>query len=546
MSTWTKLCAGTIGVLLAAAPGSAANPSVPVGGPVLEAPTLHCLGAYWIVRGDANRNARVDLAYRKVGEESWHATLPLLRVEKGHTVQKTHAPELVVPDDCWLFAGSAVLLKEDTRYELKLTLRDPDGGAAEKVLKARTASEPRLGRPTRTLHVTPRPAGGMAKGAGSGTAADPFVGLAAAANAARPGDLFLLRKGTYRESLDVRTSGRPGRPIVYRAAGDGEVVLEGKGKGWGVRAWGVHDVWFEGLTIRNFHVGVAAGESQRTVVRRCRITGCNYGVKFNTNKTGKVSGFFVTDNVIEGPCRWPRTKGIENPRGMEATGRGHVIAYNRISRFADAIDTFGSGVCAAIDIHNNDVSECTDDGIEMDFSERNTRCFRNRLTNVFQGISIQPVFGGPVYVFRNTLYNVGLETFKMHHNGGPKHRMDWAPTGAMFFHNTSVKKGVPLLLWTPLPVYNCTYRNNLFVGTRGPLAYDGTAPMINCDFDYDGFAGGPYKKFLRWNGKKYDRAAQVRKSAPVYRHVVDLGPGSPFARGTRPPQDVATIFEGVA
>ena len=57
-----------------------------------------------------------------------------------------------------------------------------------------------------------------------------------------------------------------------------------------------------------------------------------------------------------------------------------------------------------------------DDGIELDYSQRNTRCFHNRLTNVFQGISLQPVYGGPVYVFRNALYNVAVEPFKLHNN----------------------------------------------------------------------------------------------------------------------------------
>ena len=79
--------------------------------------------------------------------------------------------------------------------------------------------------------------------------------------------------------------------------------------------------------------------------------------------------------MIEGPSTWPRTKGIENARGIQITGEGHVVCYNRIRGFADAIDTFPSPRCSAIDIHNNELSELTDDGIEMDYSERNTRCF---------------------------------------------------------------------------------------------------------------------------------------------------------------------------
>jgi hypothetical protein len=70
------------------------------------------------------------------------------------------------------------------------------------------------------------------------------------------------------------------------------------------------------------------------------------------------------------------------------------------------------------------------------------------LTNVFQGISVQPIFGGPVYVFRNAAYNVVAEPFKLHNS----------PSGAIFYHNTIVKKGMPFLLQTSDPVRHCRTR----------------------------------------------------------------------------------------
>src|ERR1019366_2360578 len=63
-------------------PLRAENASVPLGEPVIEPSTLHCLGAYWIVRGDDNQNARVEMSFRKSGTE-WTKSLPLFRVEKG-------------------------------------------------------------------------------------------------------------------------------------------------------------------------------------------------------------------------------------------------------------------------------------------------------------------------------------------------------------------------------------------------------------------------------------------------------------------------------
>jgi hypothetical protein len=561
---------------LAAGPASLGNAAQPVGEPVLDPPTLRCLGVYWIVRGDENKNAKVELHYRRARTGSgatdgaaWRQGPPLFRVEKGAHHPEGRPSRLEAPEDAWLFAGSVVLLDPDTPYELRLRLSDPDGGKAEQRLSSRTIAEPVAPAPLRQYHVVPEqggtpssgsntllgaktaPAGGpfltpqrrLLRGnptrpsGGTGSRSDPFRGLAAAQARARPGDRFLLHAGTYEGTFKVESSGEPGRPIVWSGAGDGEAILDGQGStaqrpGRVVDATGIHDVWFEKLTLRRGDHALVAHNSSRLVVRRCHMSGVEFGITFTHNDSDQTNGFFISDNVIEGPSTWPRTKGIEDARGIQATGTGHVVCYNRIRGFADAIDTFPSQRCAAIDFHNNEIHEMTDDGIEMDYSERNTRCFFNRLTNVFQGISVQPIYGGPVYIFRNALYNVGLETFKMHNS----------PSGALMIHNTSVKKGIPLLLWTPAPVHNSVYRNNLFIGKTGSFAYDTTAPMIDCDFDYDGFGGGPWENFLRWNKVRYRTLEEVRQKAPVYRHVVQVDSGGVFASGLQPPDDENRVF----
>jgi hypothetical protein len=236
----------------------------------------------------------------------------------------------------------------------------------------------------------------------------------------------------------------------------------------------------------------------------------------------------VSDNVIEGPSTWPRSKGIESARGVQLTGTGHVVCYNRIRGFADAVNTYPSPVCAAIDFHHNEISECTDDGIELDFSQRNTRAFHNRLTNVFQGVSVQPVHGGPAYVLRNAMYNVAMEPFKIHNS----------PSGAVFVHNTVVKAGPPLFVMTPEPFSNCVTRNNLFVGTAAAYAFECGPKADHCDFDYDGFAGGPFNQFLKWNGARYATFEQMKYKAPIEQHATRVDGATAFASGARPPADV--------
>jgi hypothetical protein len=350
-------------------------------------------------------------------------------------------------------------LDEASDYELRLRLSDPDGGTAERLLKARTATEPVAPQDAPQFHVVP------GTGGGAGTQADPYRGLAEARAHAHPGDVFLVHAGVYAGTFTIDRSG-------------------------------THDVWFEGLSIRNAEWGLVAHEAARIVIRRCHFYRVKSAITATRNGRGDLAGFFIADNLLEGPFPWPSAvKGapVEEDRGIEISGTGQEVCYNCVRNFKDGIDTFPSPICAAIDIHHNEVSECLDDGCEMDYSERNTRLFLNRSTDVFQGISVQPVFGGPVYVFRNAVYNIDVEPIKMHNS----------PSGALFFHNTCVKRSEPFALMTAAPVHRCVLRNNLFLGGGGSYADICSPPMLDCDFDYDGLGGGPWKLFLKWNNVRY-------------------------------------------
>ncbi len=525
-----------VGLVAACSESHAADRASVLFGPQLERPTLHSLGVYWIVGGDDNRNALVLLEYCKTGTSRWRAGAPLVRVERRAHLMEQFGSQLKVPDDGWLFAGSLLLLEPGIAYELRLTLSDPDekgkGPKVSRVLRAETRAEPHLPASTRERHVVP------GSGGGTGKSADPFRGLAVASKAAAPGDVFSLHSGTYEGPWVINKSGTNAQPIVWRGVAAngkaGAVVVDGKGTSasqptHAIEVSGTHDVWLEDLTIQNAMHGVTFHDAARIVIRRCRIRNVVFGLNAARDTQGIAQDHFIADNVIEGPSTWPRTKSIEEARGIQITGAGHVICHNRIRGFADAIDTFPSARCSAIDVHNNELSELTDDGIELDYSERNTRCFLNRLTNVYQGISMQPVFGGPVYVFRNVMDNVAVEPFKLHNS----------PSGCLIFHNTSLKNGPPIQLWTSERVRHCMTRNNLFIGTAGDYAFDSTAPMVDCDFDFDGFGGGPFRLFLRWNGTRYATLDEVRKRAPVLKHAVLVDGARAFASGALPPDDVA-------
>src|SRR5687767_6154096 len=90
----------------------------------IEHPTLLNLGFEWAIEGDANRNATVEVRFRKAGTADWRPALPLLRIGGERMYRENYNMSYTVPDG---FAGSILSLEPATSYECELTLRDPDG-----------------------------------------------------------------------------------------------------------------------------------------------------------------------------------------------------------------------------------------------------------------------------------------------------------------------------------------------------------------------------------------------------------------------------------
>lgn len=514
------------------------RPAAPLRDPVMDPPTLRSLGFYWIISDDEAHPAAVRVDYRKSGADTWKQGPPLFRSERGPFKDEGGKPKPLavdLPAGAHLFAGSILLLDADTSYEVRLTLSSGDGSVVKRLLHGRTVAEPALPSGMVERHVVP------GDGGGSGTRTDPFRGLKAAESASRPGNLFLVHSGIYAAPFYVRHSGQPGRPIVWRGAGDGDTVIDAKRPhdhltDHAVEARGVHDVWFEKLSICNAYSGICGHESARLVVRRCHLYGVLCGVYATGDESGNLGELFIADNLIEGIMPWPATDkqwhDLPESRGIWISGRGSDICYNRVHHCKDGIDLDDCRACVSNDIHNNDVSEVFDDGSEMDGSDRNTRNFYNRYTNVLCGISFQPVYGGPVYAFRNVIYNIRNEPFKLHNS----------PSGAVIIHNTTVRAGSTLRVSTSDPFSNCFSRNNLFVGT-GDRAFDCSAPAVGCDFDYDGFAGWSGDVFLKWNNVKYATPADVRARSSIERHLQALDPARLFLSGAEAPRNELTVYD---
>ena len=524
----TKLLTALTLLLLTTGVRGQAQNAVAAGEFIVEPSTLICLGFEWDITGDDNRNAAVDVQYRAVGETAWNTALPLLR-QGGERINR--APFTVPPR----FAGSILDLTPDTEYEVQLTMRDPDDvtGQAVQNVRVRTRAEPKAAEGGRVLHVYPltwpedRPK------------EEPnFTGLMAAYNGyvgtgdwnvvalrkVEPGDTILVHAGLYkgnrRNYVDpygltfdgtylLGAKGTEEKPIVIKAAGDGEVIFDGDGAFRLFDVMGTEHHIFEGITFRNAEVAFWAGVkdvagAKYLTVRNCRFERVGAGI---TTEFSGSTGFYIADNVFIGRDDHYRVLGWANPDiyaahpidsyfAIKVYGSGHTIAHNAAAFFHDgiAISTYGvpdperKNWAVAIDIYNNDISVTGDDFIEGDGGVHNIRIMRNRgLNAAHTGLSAQPIFGGPAYYIRNIVYNTPV-ALKFSN-----------PAGVYVLHNTLIAENS-----TNSQVQNAHFANNLFMGVNrsvGVANLGGPTPYST--YDYDGFRPNPgVAQNYRWAGAR--------------------------------------------
>src|SRR5438477_836484 len=134
---------------------AAASPAdaITAGEFIVDPPTLINLGFEWFVDGDENRNAAVDVSYRKQGAAEWKQGLPLLRLH-GERIKQGDQIDVVSPN---MFAGSILDLEPNTAYEARFVLRDPDGakGDTTKTVTVKTRPEPMPAPGGTVYHVYP-------------------------------------------------------------------------------------------------------------------------------------------------------------------------------------------------------------------------------------------------------------------------------------------------------------------------------------------------------------------------------------------------------
>ena len=376
-----------ISLILCFGGAASAQTSTIAGEFTTEPPTLVSLGFEWRITGDDNRNAKVDVSYRKKGESTWRAALPLMRLQRE---QIGTAPGPNAANDpgrfplfrytaANMFAGSILNLDPDTEYECRLVLSDPDGvtGTTEKVVTQRTRAEPKPAAGGHVYHVYPVGwSGPKQEPAFTGLMAAYYMGSAhydyenAYPPRVQPGDTILVHAGLYvgdrfhymngaprpgylalgnlfDGTYYLTQSGTPDKPIAIVGAGDGEVIFDGDGCQNLFNLMGGNYQYFEGITVRNanvaFLLGIKgiAGASGFTL-KRSKVYDVGRAVQDDWSGS---KNFYIADNTLTGrhdPNKmmgwigspWDKFPGFPelllSEYAIKVYGQGHVVAYNRV------------------------------------------------------------------------------------------------------------------------------------------------------------------------------------------------------------------------
>ena len=505
-----------------------------------EPSTLHSIGYELPLRGDWNRNSALQVSYRKKTSSEWKNAQPGLRQMYEHAGQ-TSGWSWICPN---MYSGSIMNLEPGCEYELKFELNDPDGGSMNRVVSAKTRAMPVMdNKDGKVLHVYP-PADGKSASLESVFAtaeagdtimihsgeyrldrniADParYKEIKYIYPPAAPAMCRLYRNySESRKHAQLRLSRKcpADRPIIITGEEAATTIIDGESAAILFDLSGVSGLIIRNLTLRNAEMLIYSNSGSNITISDCIMEDCRYAVNASASgsddiyhqeksSTARVTNVIVCNNVITG--NWPAgqwrngwtfetgKRGYQNLRqntGIQLGGQGHDVFNNRISRFWDGINVYPivrpQGLAdmhnSSIDIYGNIIDSCCDDAIETDYGVHNIRVYRNLIANAHMGISCQPVFGGPAYIFRNVIFNIRMFAFKLSRS----------PVGLMIFNNSCRVANAGRLApeWS-----NSRIINNLFIGSAevptGPLWTGSPTPETSI-LNYNGYTKGNCEKIF--------------------------------------------------
>jgi len=271
-------------------------------------------------------------------------------------------------------------------------------------------------------------------------------------------------------------------------------------------------VYFQELTFQNYGQGSYAkaiyfNNASNNLVQNCTFASNDLGIGIKrVSHRNVIQDNEFYDTIFDWPWADIKDVGSLEDGGISfyepVDGRGNIIRRNT---FHDDFDGFG--VCPGstvmvtneTDVYDNLTYNMGDDGVEADGHCSNVRLWGNTFHDVLMGISLAPVYEGPIYAIRNLIYRTGVGNNT--YSGSPfKFNSGYDQSGPMYlFHNTA-DAALPgnngIYIKAPGTWEMIYARNNIWSGTDYALNnYNETQPI---DFDYDDLYTTTPSEFVYW------------------------------------------------
>jgi parallel beta-helix repeat protein len=298
-------------------------------------------------------------------------------------------------------------------------------------------------------------------------------------------------------------------------------------------------VYFLDLTFRHYGQGDYAkalyfNNASDNLVQGCTFASNDLGVGLKRDSGRNV----IQDNTFyDTDFDWP-WDAVKAGSGLETggirfydptTGRGNVIRRNT---FHDYFDGFGvcpdgtAGVTNETDVYENLVYNAGDDGLETDGQCSNVRIWGNTFHDVLMGISLAPVYTGPVYAIRNLIYRTGVGNNS--YTGSPfKFNSGYSTSGPMYLLHNTADAALPgnngLYVKAPGSWSLIYARNNVWAGTAYALENYNTGQPIN--LDYDDLWNAASGNLVRWDNTNYATLTAFRVATGQEPHGLSVAPG---------------------
>lgn len=417
--------------------------------------------------------------------------------KRGHDLYVDHADNEA--------RGSLVGLNPSTLYEVRV---------GNKVASVATRSEATPVGNGKTYYVAVN-----GNDSNAGTSSAPFRTIQKALNVVNAGDTIEIKAGTYKERLILTRSGAPGNPITITNYGNDKVVIDGSGHSERVFTLDRADhVVISGLEIRNgaaslLYINDSDNvyiENNRLIEPARNVTGDFKGLEGAVHLRNGSANAVVRNNEIHRNTQMTKKMSIAGIVTWRA-GAGAAIYGNTITGgFEDGVrygpeDTLSESQSRDVDIYENLIDgACFDDGIQPEGAAMNVRVWGNTIRNCYVSMAFAPSIEGPLYVFRNLVYDNmhpnrgGSGVFKLGDEDdgrrGPKY----------IYHNTMVVNApageVTVFKQTNNGLGNVISRNNIAIASKyvAELGCD-----MTCDMDWDAVHSTDSGRFIEYRSKKF-------------------------------------------